>query len=176
MWNVWWIYCCSPWYHISLATPSGDCRENSPCIVLRQLQMKTKRQFSLLKIREEDLLLFLSKLLSLSFSSLCENESHSVLSDSVTRWTVACQLPLSMDFSRPEYWSGLLFPSPGEFSQPSDWTQVSQIYVLQYNGWTISASLTTLESFLQDLGAIFWNTNIQGDITPNFQFLWVEGP
>ena len=23
-----------------------------------------------------------------------------------TQWTVVCQAPLSMDFSRPEYWSG----------------------------------------------------------------------
>ena len=29
-----------------------------------------------------------------------------------TPWTVACQAPLSMGFSRQEYWSGLLFPSP----------------------------------------------------------------
>ena len=32
----------------------------------------------------------------------------------VTPWTVACQAPLSMGFSRQEYWSGLLFPSPGD--------------------------------------------------------------
>ena len=31
-----------------------------------------------------------------------------------TLWTVACQAPLSMGFSRQEYWSGLLFPSPGD--------------------------------------------------------------
>ena len=31
----------------------------------------------------------------------------------VTPWTVACQAPLSMGFSRLEYWSGLPFPSPG---------------------------------------------------------------
>ena len=29
-------------------------------------------------------------------------------------WTVACQAPLSMEFSRQENWSGLLFPSPGD--------------------------------------------------------------
>ena len=28
-------------------------------------------------------------------------------------WTVAYQVPLSMEFSRQEYWSGLPFPSPG---------------------------------------------------------------
>ena len=31
----------------------------------------------------------------------------------VTPWTVACQAPLSMGFSRQEYWNGLPFPSPG---------------------------------------------------------------
>ena len=30
-----------------------------------------------------------------------------------TPWTIACQAPLSMEFSRPKYWSGELFPSPG---------------------------------------------------------------
>ena len=29
----------------------------------------------------------------------------------VTPWTVACQAPLSVGFSRQEYWSGLPFPS-----------------------------------------------------------------
>ena len=36
----------------------------------------------------------------------------------VTPWTVACQAPLSMGFLRQEYWSGLLFPSPGDPSRP----------------------------------------------------------
>ena len=36
----------------------------------------------------------------------------SVVSDSATSWTVARQAPLSMGFSRQEYWSGLPFPSP----------------------------------------------------------------
>ena len=31
----------------------------------------------------------------------------------VIPWTVACQAPLSMGFSRREYWSGLPFPPPG---------------------------------------------------------------
>ena len=31
-----------------------------------------------------------------------------------TLWTVARQVPLSMGFSRQEYWSGLLCPSPGD--------------------------------------------------------------
>ena len=45
-----------------------------------------------------------------------ERVSHLALSHSfVTPWTVACQAPLSMEFSRQEYWSGLPFPSPGIF-------------------------------------------------------------
>ena len=35
-----------------------------------------------------------------------------------TPWTVACQAPLPMEFSRQEYWSGLLFPSPGDIPNP----------------------------------------------------------
>ena len=39
------------------------------------------------------------------------------MSDSfVTPWTVAHQAPLSMEFPRQEYWSGLPFPSPGDLS------------------------------------------------------------
>ena len=33
-------------------------------------------------------------------------------------WTVAHQAPLSMGFSRKEYWSGLPFPSPGDLPNP----------------------------------------------------------
>ena len=35
-----------------------------------------------------------------------------------TLWTVACQASLSMGFSRPEYWSGLPFSSPGDLPNP----------------------------------------------------------
>ena len=35
-----------------------------------------------------------------------------------TPWTVAYQAPLSMGFSRQEYWSGLPFPSPGDRPNP----------------------------------------------------------
>ena len=36
----------------------------------------------------------------------------------VTLWTVAHQAPLSRGFSRQEYWSGLLFPTPGDLPNP----------------------------------------------------------
>ena len=34
----------------------------------------------------------------------------------MTPWTVACQAPLSEDFSIQEYWSGLPFPTPGDLT------------------------------------------------------------
>ena len=36
----------------------------------------------------------------------------------VIPWTVACQAPLSMGFSKQEYWNGLPFPPPGDLSDP----------------------------------------------------------
>ena len=36
----------------------------------------------------------------------------------VIPWTVACKAPLSIAFSRQEYWSGLSFPSPGDLPDP----------------------------------------------------------
>ena len=35
-----------------------------------------------------------------------------------TPWTIARQAPLSMKFSRQEYWSGLPCPSPGDLPDP----------------------------------------------------------
>ena len=35
-----------------------------------------------------------------------------------TAWTVAYQAPLSMGFSRQEYWNRLPFPSPGDLPNP----------------------------------------------------------
>ena len=35
-----------------------------------------------------------------------------------TPWTVVLQAPLSMGLSKQEYWSGLLFPSPGDLTNP----------------------------------------------------------
>ena len=43
----------------------------------------------------------------------------------VTLWIVACQAPLSMGFSRQEYWSGLPCPPPGDLPDPG----IKPIYV-----------------------------------------------
>ena len=44
-----------------------------------------------------------------------EVKSFSCVRLFATPWTIAYQAPLSMGFSRQEYWSGLPFPSPGIF-------------------------------------------------------------
>ena len=73
-------------------------------------------------------ILFMVTLLRESICVLCRDSgllhmrkkerSRLVVSDSATPWTVAYQAPLSMGFSRQEYWSGLPFPSPGDLPYP----------------------------------------------------------
>ena len=60
--------------------------------------------------------------------------SRSIMSDSVTPWTLALQAPLSMEFSRQEYWSGLPFPTPGIFP-----TQGSYSHLLCLPHWQIDS-------------------------------------
>ena len=49
---------------------------------------------------------------------MCMCQAASVVSDSATPWTVTCQPPLSMGFSRQEYWSGLPCPPPEDLPDP----------------------------------------------------------
>ena len=65
----------------------------------------------------------------------CSNNS-----DYVTPWTVACQDPLSMGFSRQEYWSGLAIPFSRASSWPRDRTRVSCIGGRFFTVWTTSAA------------------------------------
>ena len=48
------------------------------------------------------------------FLAVCVLNHFSRVRLFATPWTVAHQAPLSMGFSRQEYWSGLPFFSPGE--------------------------------------------------------------
>ena len=56
--------------------------------------------------------------LELDIEQQSEVKSFSHIQLFVTPWTVAYQAPLSMGFSRQEYWSGLPFPSPGDLPNP----------------------------------------------------------
>ena len=52
------------------------------------------------------------------YISAYESVNCSIFSDSMIPWTVAHQAPLSMEFSRQEYWNGLPFPSPRNIPDP----------------------------------------------------------
>ena len=59
---------------------------------------------------------------------------------SATPWTMALQAPLSMGFSRQEYWSGLPFPSPvikEEVSEVSEVKSLSRV-LLFATPWTVA--------------------------------------
>ena len=45
-------------------------------------------------------------------------EEESCVQLFATLWTVAGQAPLSMGFTREEYWDGLPFPPPGDLPNP----------------------------------------------------------
>ena len=48
----------------------------------------------------------------------------------VTPWTVAHHAPLSMEFSRQEYWSVLPFPTPGDLPNPESKPTSPAFFVL----------------------------------------------
>ena len=50
--------------------------------------------------------------------------SHSVM-DFATPWTLTCYTPLSVGFSRQDYWSGSPFPSPRDLPDPGIQSRVS---------------------------------------------------
>ena len=73
-----------------------------------------------------------------NMSPNCDCVSHLVcVGLFATPWTVPCQAPLSMEFSRQEYWSGLPFPSPGDLPDPGIEPESP---TLQGNCWPIWAT------------------------------------
>ena len=67
----------------------------------------------------------------------------------VTLWTIARQAPLSMGFSRQEYWSGLLFIPPGHLLKPG-LESMSPAFPALGGGF-----FTTWETLIS-----FWSTSI----------------
>jgi len=71
---------------------------------------------------------------------------------SVTPWTIASQAPLSMEFSRQEYWSGFPFPSPRDLPDPR--TETTSLVSLALEGrvfTTKPAGKTQQKVILQEL-------------------------
>ena len=73
--------------------------------------------------------------------------SCSVMSNSVALWTVVCQAPLSMQFSRQEYWSELPFPTPGHLLQPgvkpASPTLAGGFFITQFSSVQFSCSVVS---------------------------------
>ena len=62
---------------------------------------------------------------------VCVCVSHSVMSNSLWPHRLALQAPLSMGFSKQEYWSGLPFPFPGDLPNPGTETESPAAPALQ---------------------------------------------
>ena len=76
----------------------------------------------------------------------------SVVSNSATAWTVAHQAPLSMEFSRQEYWSGLPCLLPGDLPDPG--IEPSSLMSPALTGWLFTSSAT-------------WETQFSFCVIPN---------
>ena len=93
----------------------------------------------------------------------CKGVSPSVVSDSATPRTVACQAPLSMGLSRQEYWSGSPFlPDPGLNPGLLHCRQI--LYCLSHQGsppvnpWSLSCAASTHSSQLVSSTSCIWKT------------------
>ena len=73
------------------------------------------------------------------FCYLCVLSRFCLVQFFVTLWTSALQVPLSMGFSRQQYWSGLPFPSPEDFSDPE--TELSFLICLLH--WQMGFLITS---------------------------------
>ena len=77
------------------------------------------------KFKKENLVLFNNNWSEVKVIQLCPTLA--------TAWTLAHQTPLSMGFSRQEYWSGLPFPSPGDLPSPGIEPKFPSLQVLFKN-------------------------------------------
>ena len=68
------------------------------------------------------------------YACMCLSYFHHVQLFAIP-WTIAHQVPLSMELSRQEYWSGLPFPSPGDLLNPGHWTWVPCIEGGFFTDW-----------------------------------------
>ena len=96
----------------NVKAPPLGCMWPASCSTLSSLGTSSRR-----KERQQGYLVCQVLCQGLNICCVCAL-SHSLMPDSANPWTVAHQAPLSMGFSRQEYWSGLPFPPPGDLSDP----------------------------------------------------------
>ena len=68
----------------------------------------------------------------------------------VTPWTVAHQAPLSVEFSRQEYWSGLPGPPPGDRPDPGIKPRSPALQSYSFTLWAIREAHTLVTTFTQN--------------------------
>ena len=99
----------------------------------------------------------------------------------VTLWTVACQAPLSMRFSRQGYWSGLPFPSPGYLPNPGSKPEspespalagrfftTSTTWVSIYNPFRVCLSICPLKGFIMR-NQLMWLQSLRSPVNCHLQ-------
>ena len=90
-----------------------------------------------------------------------------------TLWTVACQAPLSMGFSKQEYWSGLPFPSSVVYIYLCIWTTTMNKIYTYVHIWGLPSWLSGKKSACQteDMGSIPGSGRSPGERKSNpFQY------
>ena len=99
----------------------------------------------------------------------------------VTPWTVAYQAPLSMGFSRQEYWSGLPFPSPGDLPNPGiePWSPAFRqtLYRMSHQAFRWENVLTaqiTMTMWSLTKSKISWSVNSIQKKTVPVKHCWFE--
>ena len=121
--------------------------------------------------------------------------SFSHVSLFVTLWTVACQAPLSMGFSRQEYWSGLPFPPQGYLHDPeiklasimfpalvgkffttsTTWEPPKKIYIYIYVGFPGGSAMKNQLANAGDMGSIPGSRRSPGEGIGNpLQYSYLE--
>ena len=103
-----------PGFRISLQAQPSYFSNPTHTIHFHSLPLTSSQCLTGWRLYLPDLAVFISSLWFISFS--VKSLSHGRLF--VTPWAIAYQAPPSMGFSRQEYWSGLLFPSPGDLPDP----------------------------------------------------------
>ena len=91
---------------------------------LKHISQKSRSWRLNILVDQISLLIYSNVNLHAKWKKLLVFQSYLTLCDPMD---VAHQAPLSMGFSRQEYWSGLLFPTPGESSWLSDRTHFSYV-------------------------------------------------
>ena len=92
-----------------------------------------------------------------------------------TPWTVTYQAPLSMGFSRQEYWSGLPFPSPGDLPDPGIEPRSPALQADTLTSEPPGKPYSTTKKNVRAIFHKYWHSVGEGSGTP-LQYSCLENP